>query len=161
MKKIQMVDLQTQYQHIKADIDRGIEEVIASAAFIKGPKVAEFQQHLEQYTGAKHVIPVGNGTDALQILERHGYLDAQKSAATVVRDCTTWHDYPVKGADGVFRGAFPEKGNTLANALDHVFADGSVNLLRHEVDAAADALDVSDHCPVIVDFSLKTCAQKK
>lgn len=67
MRKIQMVDLQTQYQHIKADIDKGIEEVIASAAFIKGPKVAEFQSHLEQYTGAKHVITVGNGTDALQI----------------------------------------------------------------------------------------------
>jgi dTDP-4-amino-4,6-dideoxygalactose transaminase len=29
--------------------------------------VASFQQHLEAYTGAKHVIPVGNGTDALQI----------------------------------------------------------------------------------------------
>lgn len=67
MKKIQMVDLQTQYQHIKADIDKGIEEVVTSAAFIKGPKVAEFQSHLEQYTGAKHIIPVGNGTDALQI----------------------------------------------------------------------------------------------
>lgn len=62
-----MVDLQTQYQHIKADIDAGIQEVIDSAAFIKGPKVAAFQEHLEAYTGAKHVIPVGNGTDALQI----------------------------------------------------------------------------------------------
>ena len=62
-----MVDLQAQYQRIKADIDAGIQEVIDSAAFIKGPKVAAFQEHLEQYTGAKHVIPVGNGTDALQI----------------------------------------------------------------------------------------------
>ena len=65
--KIQMVDLQTQYQRIKKEIDAGIEEVINSAVFIKGPKVAEFQAHLEQYTGAKHVINVGNGTDALQI----------------------------------------------------------------------------------------------
>lgn len=62
-----MVDLQTQYQRIKQEIDAGIAEVIESAAFIKGPKVAAFQQHLEAYTGAKHVIPVGNGTDALQI----------------------------------------------------------------------------------------------
>ena len=62
-----MVDLQAQYARIKNDIDRGIQEVIDSAAFIKGPKVSEFQQHLEQYTGAKHVINVGNGTDALQI----------------------------------------------------------------------------------------------
>lgn len=62
-----MVDLQTQYQHIKQDIDAGIQEVIEAAAFIKGPKVTAFQTHLEAYTGAKHVITVGNGTDALQI----------------------------------------------------------------------------------------------
>ena len=66
-KKIQMVDLQSQYAKIKNEIDAGIQEVIDSAAFIKGPKVAEFQAHLEAYTGAKHVINVGNGTDALQI----------------------------------------------------------------------------------------------
>ena len=62
-----MVDLQTQYQHIKADIDRGIQAVIDSASFIKGAAVSSFQANLEQYTGSKHVIPVGNGTDALQI----------------------------------------------------------------------------------------------
>lgn len=67
MKRIQMVDLQTQYKRIKQDIDAGIQEVIDNAAFIKGPKVAAFQEHLEAYTGARHVIPVGNGTDALQI----------------------------------------------------------------------------------------------
>jgi dTDP-4-amino-4,6-dideoxygalactose transaminase len=67
MKKIQMVDLQTQYQHIKKEIDLGIQAVIDSATFIKGPAVKSFQEHLEAYTGAKHVIPVGNGTDALQI----------------------------------------------------------------------------------------------
>ena len=62
-----MVDLQAQYARIKQDIDAGIQEVLDSAAFIKGPKVSAFQEHLEAYTGAKHVIPVGNGTDALQI----------------------------------------------------------------------------------------------
>lgn len=67
MRKIQMVDLQTQYQRIKADIDRGIQDVIDSAAFVKGQKVTDFQQHLETYTGAKYIITVGNGTDALQI----------------------------------------------------------------------------------------------
>ena len=62
-----MVDLHTQYLQIKEDIDRGIQAVIDSASFIKGPAVTSFQQNLEAYTGAKHVIPVGNGTDALQI----------------------------------------------------------------------------------------------
>jgi dTDP-4-amino-4,6-dideoxygalactose transaminase len=67
MKKIHMVDLQSQYQRIKEDIDLGIRAVIDSATFIKGPAVSSFQANLEKYTGAKHVIPVGNGTDALQI----------------------------------------------------------------------------------------------
>ncbi len=62
-----MVDLQAQYQRIKKDIDAGIQDVIDSTAFIKGQKVADFQAHLETYTGSGHVIPVGNGTDALQI----------------------------------------------------------------------------------------------
>ncbi|MDY4512844.1 MAG: DegT/DnrJ/EryC1/StrS family aminotransferase [Paludibacteraceae bacterium] len=67
MRTIQMVDLRSQYDKIKAEIDAGIHEVIDSAAFVKGPKVADFQEHLQQYLGVRHVIPVGNGTDALQI----------------------------------------------------------------------------------------------
>ncbi|MGM9745815.1 MAG: DegT/DnrJ/EryC1/StrS family aminotransferase [Paludibacteraceae bacterium] len=67
MRAIQMVDLRTQYDHIKTEIDAGIREVIESAAFVKGPKVSAFQAHLEQYLDVRHVIPVGNGTDALQI----------------------------------------------------------------------------------------------
>ncbi len=67
MKKIQMVDLQSQYLRLKNEIDSGIQAVIDSAAFVKGPQVSAFAEHLQSYTGAKHVIPVGNGTDALQI----------------------------------------------------------------------------------------------
>lgn len=62
-----MVDLQTQYQQIKEAVDAGIQEVIDSAAFVKGKKVQEFQEHLAEWLGVKHVIAVGNGTDALQI----------------------------------------------------------------------------------------------
>ena len=67
MKPLQMVDLKTQYEHIQADIDAAIHDVILSTQFVKGPQVTRFQEHLEAYTGAKHVIAVGNGTDALQI----------------------------------------------------------------------------------------------
>jgi dTDP-4-amino-4,6-dideoxygalactose transaminase len=67
MNKIQMVDLGGQYRKIKQDIDAEIQAVIDSTAFIKGGKVTEFSGHLEKYLGVKHVIPVGNGTDALQI----------------------------------------------------------------------------------------------
>lgn len=67
MKKIQMVDLMTQYEHIKSEVDTAILNVIENAQFINGPEVKSFQQELEQYLGVKHVIPCANGTDALQI----------------------------------------------------------------------------------------------
>ncbi|WP_339684824.1 DegT/DnrJ/EryC1/StrS family aminotransferase [uncultured Nonlabens sp.] len=67
MRKIQMVDLQGQYEGIKDRINTGLQEVIESAAFINGPEVHAFQKELEEYLGVKHVIPCANGTDALQI----------------------------------------------------------------------------------------------
>ncbi|MBP1640931.1 MAG: DegT/DnrJ/EryC1/StrS aminotransferase [Bacteroidetes bacterium] len=67
MKTIRMVDLKSQYEKIKEEVNFGIQEVIDSTAFIKGGKVVDFQQQMESYLGVKHVVPVGNGTDALQI----------------------------------------------------------------------------------------------
>jgi len=67
MDSIKMVDLKSQYEKIKKEVDDNISQVIESTAFINGPKVKEFQTHLENYLDAKHVIPCANGTDALQI----------------------------------------------------------------------------------------------
>lgn len=67
MKKLQMVDLHTQYLRIKSEIDTAVLKCIDSTAFINGPSVKRFQQSLETYLGVKHVIPCANGTDALQI----------------------------------------------------------------------------------------------
>lgn len=66
-KSIQMVDLKSQYDNIKGDIDNAISEVIESTKFINGPSVKSFGKDLEDYLGVKHVIPCANGTDALQI----------------------------------------------------------------------------------------------
>ncbi len=67
MKPIQMVDLKTQYQKIKPEIDAAVIDVLESSAFINGKPVQEFAGNLSEYLGAKHVIPCANGTDALQI----------------------------------------------------------------------------------------------
>ncbi len=61
-----MVDLKSQYLNMKPEIDAAIQEVIDSTAFVNGPAVKRFQEHLEEYLGVKHVIPCANGTDALQ-----------------------------------------------------------------------------------------------
>jgi dTDP-4-amino-4,6-dideoxygalactose transaminase len=67
MKKIQMVDLVSQYEKMQDEIDTAVINVIRSSAYINGPEVKHFQAELEAYLGVKHVIPCANGTDALQI----------------------------------------------------------------------------------------------
>lgn len=66
-KKIQMVDLKSQYEKIKPEVDAAIQNVINTTTFINGPEVKAFQAELEKYLDVKHVIPCANGTDALQI----------------------------------------------------------------------------------------------
>ena len=66
-RSIQMVDLQSQYQKIKVEVDTAINQVIDSCQFINGPAVKAFSQNLATYLGVKHVIPCANGTDALQV----------------------------------------------------------------------------------------------
>jgi UDP-2-acetamido-2-deoxy-ribo-hexuluronate aminotransferase len=67
MKTIQMVDLRAQYDLIQSEVNQAIQQVLQSTAFINGPEVKAFAEELAAYTGAKYVIPCGNGTDALQI----------------------------------------------------------------------------------------------
>jgi len=67
MKEIKMVDLNNQYLKIKPEIDEAIKEVIDSAGFINGSIVKEFASNLEKYLNVNHVIPCGNGTDALMV----------------------------------------------------------------------------------------------
>lgn len=65
--KIQMVDLKGQYEKIKQSIDKAVIDTIQSTRYINGPQVKTFAKNLEKFTGARHVIPCANGTDALQI----------------------------------------------------------------------------------------------
>lgn len=67
MRNIQMVDLRSQYEKIKEEVNAGIQEVIDNTAFINGPQVKNFAKELAEYNQVAHVIPCANGTDALQI----------------------------------------------------------------------------------------------
>ena len=62
-----MVDLKSQYDKIKEEVNASIQEVLDTTTYINGPLVHQFQADLEAYLGVKHVIPCANGTDALQI----------------------------------------------------------------------------------------------
>lgn len=62
---MQFRDLKAQYAALKPEIDRGIQDVLDSAAFINGKPIAELEETLAAYVGRKHCVACGNGTDAL------------------------------------------------------------------------------------------------
>ncbi|MGJ7575243.1 DegT/DnrJ/EryC1/StrS family aminotransferase [Variovorax sp. RB2P76] len=66
---IEFIDLKTQQARIKDQIDAAIQRVLAHGQYILGPEVAELEEKLAAYTGAKHCITVANGTDALQVAQ--------------------------------------------------------------------------------------------
>jgi UDP-2-acetamido-2-deoxy-ribo-hexuluronate aminotransferase len=66
---IEFIDLKTQYQRLKTEIDAGIQRVLDHGQYILGPEVAELEEKLAAFVGAKYCITVANGTDALQIAQ--------------------------------------------------------------------------------------------
>ncbi|MEQ1657138.1 MAG: DegT/DnrJ/EryC1/StrS family aminotransferase [Hylemonella sp.] len=64
---MEFIDLKSQYRQLKTQIDAGIQRVLDHGQYILGPEVAELEEKLAAYTGAKYCISVANGTDALQI----------------------------------------------------------------------------------------------
>jgi len=66
---IDFIDLKTQQARIKDKIDAGIQRVLAHGQYILGPEVAELEEKLAAFVGAKYCITCANGTDALQIAQ--------------------------------------------------------------------------------------------
>ncbi|WP_150909713.1 DegT/DnrJ/EryC1/StrS family aminotransferase [Marinobacter halotolerans] len=66
---MQFVDLAAQQARIKDRIDTNIQKVLAHGRYILGPEVAELEEKLATFCGARHCITVANGTDALQIAQ--------------------------------------------------------------------------------------------
>ncbi len=62
-----MVDLTSQYEQIREEVDTAIRGIMKSGRFINGPDVKKFQEELAGYLKVPHVITCGNGTDALQV----------------------------------------------------------------------------------------------
>ena len=63
--KVPLLDLKRQYRLIKDEIDPAIKEVVESQVFVKGPKVAEFEQEIAAYCGTEWAVGVASGTDAI------------------------------------------------------------------------------------------------
>ena len=70
MTVIPLVDLRAAHAQVAAEIQAGFDEVIGSAAFVKGEVAAAFEREYAAFTGVGHCVGVANGTDALELALR-------------------------------------------------------------------------------------------
>lgn len=65
---MEFIDLKTQYNTYKDEIDSSVHKCMSNADFIMGKNVEEFEKSLAEYIGVKYSISCGSGTDALQLI---------------------------------------------------------------------------------------------
>ncbi len=66
-RKIPLVDLAAQYQQIKPEIDKAIQEIVSAGSFIGGKAVSDFEKAFSSFCQAAHCIGVSSGTSALEL----------------------------------------------------------------------------------------------
>lgn len=67
---MEFIDLKTQYERYKPDIDSRMQKVMEHGRFIMGPEVEELENVLAEYVGVKHCVTVSSGTHSLEIALR-------------------------------------------------------------------------------------------
>ncbi len=124
-------DLKKQYDTLKTAIDSSIQSVIDQGTFISGPQVRQLEEELAAYTGTKHCIACGNGTDALSMALMAW--DIQEGDAVFVPDFTffaTGEVVSFEGATPVFvdvdKDTFNMDPVRLEEAIQSVLSEGKL-----------------------------------
>ena len=121
---MQFIDLATQQQRIRPQIDAAIKRVLDHGRYIMGPEVSEFEQMLADFVGVRHAIGCSSGTDAL-LLALMAYEIGPGDAIfttpfTFFASCET---IALTGATPVFVDIDPKTFNIDVRNLEAALAD--------------------------------------
>ncbi len=121
---VPLLDLKAQYRDLETDLDAVIHEVMANAAFIGGPKVAELERSIAEYCGTAYAVACGNGTDALfLILAAMGIGKGDEVITTPFTFFATVEAIVHLGAMPVFVDVEPGTYNMDVTALEAAITD--------------------------------------
>jgi len=116
---MEFIDLKTQYQRYKDDIDKRMQAVLEHRQYIMGPEVEELEEKLANYVDVKHCITVSSGTHSLEIALRALEIGPGDEVITVPFSwISTAEVIAAVGATPVFIDIEPETFNLNANQLE-------------------------------------------
>lgn len=116
---IPFIDLKTQYQALKPQIQARIDAVLEHGQYIMGPEVKELEDKLASFTGAKHCITCASGTEALLMsLMALGIGPGDEIITTPFTFVATAEVIVLLGAKPVFVDVEPDTCNINADLIE-------------------------------------------
>jgi UDP-2-acetamido-2-deoxy-ribo-hexuluronate aminotransferase len=113
------IDLKTQYRHLRESVNARIQRVLDHGQYILGPEVAELEQRLAAYVGAKHCVSVASGTDALLVpLMALGIKPGDDVITSPFTFAATAEMIVLLGAKPVYVDAEPDSANIDAAKIE-------------------------------------------
>ena len=158
-KPIDFIDLKTQQDAIRPQLERRLHRVLHHGQYILGPEVRELEQRLAAYTGAKHCITVASGTEALLIsLMALGIGPGDEVITTPFTFVATAEVIVLLGAIPVFVDIEADTGNIDATLIEARITDRTKAIMPVSLygqPADMDAINAiaarHGHIPVIED----------
>ena len=116
---IPFVDLKAQYNSIKDEVDKAIDEVISNTAFVGGPFVNSFEKAFAEFCNVNHCIGAGNGTDAIFIALKALGIGRGDEVITVANSfIATSEAITMTGAKVIFVDINPETYNINTDLIE-------------------------------------------
>jgi dTDP-4-amino-4,6-dideoxygalactose transaminase len=116
---VPFVDLKTQYENLRPEIDDAIQSVIDDTAFVRGSYVADFEEAYAEAYGVDHCISVANGTDAIYVVLRMLGIGAGDEVITVANSwISTSETISQTGATPVFVDIEPDYFNIDVDQIE-------------------------------------------
>lgn len=129
-KKIEFVDLAAQQRRIGQEIEAAIKRVLAHGGYIMGPEVAELEQRLAAFSGARFCVTCSSGTDALAlVLMAKGIRPGDAVICPALTFCATAEVVALLGATPVFADVRADTFNIDPASIESaIVAAGAANL---------------------------------
>ncbi|MGN6477941.1 MAG: DegT/DnrJ/EryC1/StrS family aminotransferase, partial [Flavipsychrobacter sp.] len=158
---VPFVDLKKQYQDIKPEIDRAIQEVIENTAFIGGKYVKAFEQQFAELYGVKHMIACANGTDSLYILMKMLGIGQGDEVITVANSWISSSETITQaGATPVFVDIHPDYYSMDETLLEKaITSNAKAVILVHLQGQIADVEAIQNICRQKGIYLIEDCAQ--
>ncbi|HOP82945.1 MAG TPA: DegT/DnrJ/EryC1/StrS family aminotransferase [Fervidobacterium sp.] len=127
---IPLFDLTRQYNQLRNDVLRTVDEVLSDGQVILGPKVEKFENALCNYLNIKYTIGVANGSDALVIaLQSLGIEKGEKVITTPYTFFATASCIVRNGGTPVFIDVDPDTYNIDLNQVERLLKNEKIRLM--------------------------------